>query len=209
MQLLLNDKWKYEICFDTAVLEEVRSFAGTLKGCEKEVYEKEIEHYKTYFSIDQVLKTLTFLKVEDDIKKFIKMVERRKENIVFVPNALKPYYELKINKIGLFETELKELLNFACQNGVFPNMNGLYTAIFGKTAFKKALAMTSKYAKRSHKLDKQSRMNSTYYKPFIEELKKQCHYDFATHGVWGKYQNKDFILLENADNAKGTFKSRK
>ena len=35
MQLLLNDRWKYEICFDNAVLDEVRSFSGTLKDAEK------------------------------------------------------------------------------------------------------------------------------------------------------------------------------
>ena len=209
MQLLLNDRWKYEICFDNAVLEEVRSFSGTLKGAEKVLFDKEIEHYKTYFSFDQVIKTLTFLKTENDIQAFMKKVLRKKENIVFCPNALKSYYELKIAKIGFFEKELKELLNYACTDGAFPNMNELYTNIFGKPAFKKACAMTYKYAKRSHKLDKQPRLNSTYYKTFIEDLRKQCTYDFATHGVWGKYQNKDFILLENADNAKGTFKSRK
>ena len=52
MQLLLNDKWKYEICFDKTSLDEVSSFCSTLKGQEKEIMLKEIEYYKTYFSIN-------------------------------------------------------------------------------------------------------------------------------------------------------------
>lgn len=209
MQLLKNDKWKYEICFDELAKREVEDFSSTLLGLEKSIMNKEIEHYSKYFSFDQVLKNLIYFKTEEATSEFLKLVKSKIDGIIFMPEQLKDLYKIKISKAPFCQDELTSILEFACEYGVFPDMNNLYQTIFGKTIYKKILKMNVRYAKRNLKMEKEPRLAPFTYKQKIDALKNECAKDFNAHGVWGKYSNKDFSYQENDVNGKGEFKSRK
>lgn len=209
MQILKNENWKYEICFDKLQQNEVEDFSSTLLGIEKLIINKEITHYSKYFSFEQVIKNLIYYKTEEETKNFLQLVKSKIEGIIFMPEQLKELYKIKISKAQFCQKELNSILEFACEYGVFPDMNNLYLTIFGKPIYKKILKMNQKYAKRNIKMEKEPRLSPFVYKQKIDNLKNECFKDFNAHGIWGKYSNKNFNYQENQENGKGVFKSRK
>lgn len=149
MKLLQYADWKKRIAFDNIIYKDVKRYSLRLNTYERELMEKQIEFHRHNFSLIQVMNHFKQLKTHEDIETFIKTILKRQENILYIPNCLKSYFQKKIKDEfaeykAFFDILLTKALTMKDTNTYLP----IAKAILGDY-FKPVI----KYVKRYSKMD--------------------------------------------------------
>lgn len=98
MRILAYSDWKQKIAFDNDIYKEVKRYSLHLNTYERELMEYQIEFYRKYFSLLQVMDIFKKLGNDNDKQTFIKKVLKQSENIVYIPPLLKTHFTKKIKE---------------------------------------------------------------------------------------------------------------
>ena len=98
MRILTYSDWKQKIAFDNDVYKDVKRYSLHLNTYERELMEYQIEFYRKYFSLLQVMDIFKKLNGDNEKQSFIKKVLKQSENIVYIPPLLKTHFTKKIKE---------------------------------------------------------------------------------------------------------------
>ena len=97
MKLLSYGNWKQRIPFDNIIYKDVKRYSLRLNSYEREIMDKQINYYRSHFSLLQVMKHFKTLKTNIAKDMFIRMVLKRADKILYIPRTLQSYFKKKIS----------------------------------------------------------------------------------------------------------------
>lgn len=116
MKTLTYSDWKRQIAFDNIVYKDVKRYSLSLPINERLIMDEQINFYRKYFSILQVMTHFKKIRKKEDKETFIKAVLKRQDNILYIPNELRLHLKKKIKEEfpdyqAFFEILLEKGLN--------------------------------------------------------------------------------------------------
>ena len=84
MRLLSYGNWKQRLPFDNIIYKDVKRYSLRLNSFEREIMDKQINFYRSHFSLIQVMNHFRTLKTKMGKDVFIKAVLKRSENILYL-----------------------------------------------------------------------------------------------------------------------------
>jgi len=148
LKVLPYKDWKQKICFDNIMYKEVKRFSLSLNTLEREIMEVQIDFYRKNFSILQVMNHFKKLKKKEDVETFIKVILKRKECLLYLPDCMLEHFRKKAKH------EFKEhyqffniLIEFANKQPAKNPMPKIYEKVFGYY-YKGILAEVKSYARK-------------------------------------------------------------
>lgn len=148
MVVLDIDDWKKKLPFDNITYKNVKRYALRLNSVEREIMNVEIDFYRSHFSLEQVMTAFKSLKTSEEKENFIKIVLKRADNILYLPDCLKSHYANKIKKEfsefkGFFEILLKRANTTSDRNP----LHSMYKPILG-AYYRPIMSKIKKFADR-------------------------------------------------------------
>ena len=180
MKVLPYKDWKQRICFDNVMYKDVKRYSLLLNTMEREIMEEQISFYRHNFSLLQVMNYLKQLKKIEDIENFIRMILKRQDNILYMPDIMLEYFRKKIKKeFPDYEGFLNILLEKANSQSPRNPMINIIKKIFGYY-YKDVLKEIKQYSKKED------------FRPIQRPLKREGIENFARDQI-AKLQN-DVLL---------------
>ena len=148
MKLLSYGNWKQRIPFDNIIYKDVKRYSLRLNSYEREIMDKQINYYRSHFSLLQVMKHFKTLKTNIAKDMFIRMVLKRADKILYIPRTLQSYFKKKIsdefrdNK-SFFDILLDKGLNQKTNNELID----IVKSVFG-LYYKPVMKQLNKYRKK-------------------------------------------------------------
>ena len=153
MEIIKDSMWKYKLAFDNDLYKIVKRYSFNLFPKAKSELSFEIDFYRTFFSIEQVIDVLSLIKKnKKTVDSFKKVVNKRINYLLFCPTQLVSHYKSIINEKFYDENKkwLLEILNIAKNKGISILPKLFYKNILGKKIFKHVSKTCKKYAKRKN-----------------------------------------------------------
>lgn len=200
MEILKDSQWKYKLPFDNTLYKQVKRYSFDLPKKTQEKMAFEIDFYRTFFSIAQVLDCISKIKTDTQLEKFKYAVEKRINCLLYCPDQLVPHFKSLIQtKFEKNKEFLLKLLKHANKYGFIVNPSALYKNIFGKKIYSIIKKKCKKYARRNCELVTSKRVQAGGSKYFVQNLVEELKKDFSVQTLWGKYDIKNFDIIENTD----------
>ena len=186
MRLLSYGNWKQRLPFDNIIYKDVKRYSLRLNSYEREIMDKQIDFYRSHFSLLQVMKHFKTLKTKMGKDVFIKAVLKRSENILYIPNCLKLYFKKKINDEfkdhkPFFDILLEKGLN---QKPINP-MIDIIKSIFG-LYYKPITRQINKYRKMESLKVVQKTLKPEAIENTARTLIHNLQYDLCLSSIYGR-----------------------
>ena len=203
MEIIKDENWKYTLSFDNNLYKIVKRYSFKLPTIERNELNFEIDFYRTFFSIEQVLAVLSKLKGAS-VDKFKSAVDKRKRFILYIPNQLISHYKSIIEAKFLKEKDwLIDLIKYANASGFVVSSGTFCKNILGKKIYAHSAKLVKKYGKREIEKVIKKKVVSGQHKSVALDSVFAIKNNFTLQSLWGKYNVKDFKLTESADDGMG------
>ena len=207
MEIIKDSMWKYKLAFDNDLYKVVKRYSFGLPPKEKAQLTFEIDFFRTFYSIEQVINIFSLIKnKKKSVEAFKKVINKRLNFLLFCPIQLYSHYKDLINKKFSDEnkTWLIKILNYAKDKGITILPKLYYKNIFGKQIYKHVYKKCISYSKRKTQFTKNTKIDVGKEKIYASNLIKKLEIDNFKNNIWGNYSTFKFIIKE--DNEFGTGK---
>ena len=135
MKILTYPDWKQKIAFDSDIYKDVKRYSLHLNTYERTLMESQINFYRKYFSLLQVMEIFKKIGSDSEKQTFIKKVLKQSENIVYIPPLLKTHFTKKIKEEcdQTYQKFFLLLLDKACAKEPTNILLPLIKTLFGKS----------------------------------------------------------------------------
>ncbi|MBQ7351520.1 MAG: hypothetical protein IJW59_01445 [Clostridia bacterium] len=199
MRLLRYENWKQKIPFDNTTYKEVKRYSLRLNSYERELMDIQINYYRKYFSLKQVMDSFKILRTKLAKEIFIKAVLKRKENILYIPQLLKSYFTKRIKTefkdyTGFFEILLDYGLKQKPKNTIIP----IVKAIMGEY-YKPVMKMVNKYRKMKTIRVVQKTLSPASYENLARTHIQRLQDDYVFGNIYGRSSIRKSVPISIVD----------
>ena len=208
MSVLWDKDWRYKIALDKTNLADVTKFAKNIKNkTASRSMTEEIEFFKKYFSIEQVIDGIQ-TKSDKDLSDFFNNIKHNLNNLIYIPEELESYYKSVISST---KPEYREILSFVLDKGrkskTFAPVKNYYKTVLGKF-YTPVIAKCNKYADQ-YKNNIPTKILQEYeVSTSLHYLEEKINSSQATLNLWGKNHSIDYLLKYNNTYGFGKFRSQ-
>lgn len=208
MEIIKDSMWKYKLAFDNDLYKVVKRYSFNLQPKQKSCLSFEIDFFRTFFSIDQIISFFSLIKnKKKSIELFRNVINKRLNYLLFCPVQLYNYYKDIITKKFVDNKENKDwllsVLNHAKNKGITILPKLYYKNVLGKKIFKHVVKTCKRYAKRKLEYERNVKIDIGKEKFFINNYIKNLNLKELGKGVWGEYDINNFLLKEDSGFGEG------
>lgn len=186
MIVLEIDDWKKKLPFDNVTYKSVKRYALRLNSIERDLMNVEIDFYRTYFSLEQVMTAFKSLRTSEEIENFIKVVLKRADNILYLPTCLKQYYKNKIKKEFVeFKGFFEILLDRATKTSDRNPLHAMYKPLLG-AYYKPIMSKIKKFADRETIKTYSRKIRPDAYEVVARETLSDVKSDMVLATIFGR-----------------------
>ena len=208
MEIIKDSMWKYKLAFDNDLYKVVKRYSFNLQPKQKSCLNFEIDFFRTFFSIDQVISFFSLIKnKKKSVEAFKNVINKRLNYLLFCPVQLYSYYKEIINKKFADNKEHKDwlisVLNHAKNKGITILPRLYYKNILGKTIYKHVVKTCKKYSKRKLEYERNVKIDIGKEKYYIKNYIKNLELKESGKSVWGEYNINNFLIKEDSSFGSG------
>jgi len=208
MSIIWDKDWKFKIAVDKDICNDVEKFASTIHNKEaRQTLKKEIEFFKKYFSLDQVITKLATMQSDKEFSVFACNIRKNLQYMLQIPTELKDFYTKKIETSKpAYHELLTFLLNYGLTTKRVPPMKSYYKLVLGKF-YNKVMTKIKTYASQYRKACETITLEEYEIRNSLDELRKKISSNTSTLNLWGKNHNINYTLKYNNSFGFGKFRS--
>ena len=186
MKLLSYCNWKRVLPFDNIVYKDVKRYSLRLNTYERELMEIQINFHRNNFSLLQVMNHFKLLKKKEDIETFIKVILKRQDNLIYIPNCLSSYFR---NIIKTEFSQYKSFFDILLKNALTKKPTNIYLPVAKQILgfyYKPTMKLVTRYSKMNIPTLKRKKLSPAGYENMARDYIYKCQNDRPLSSIFGR-----------------------